>query len=83
MLPHLKSNVMLVSNHLTAWCSNAENHKFWSKVLLLDARLEVFTAIKIQIAVSWVVTLHAGVVGYQHFGGLCCLHLQDEVNGAM
>jgi len=21
-------------------------------------------------------------VGYQHFGGLCCLHLQGEVNGA-
>jgi hypothetical protein len=23
------------------------------------------------------------VVGYHHFGGLCYLHLQDEVNGAM
>jgi hypothetical protein len=26
----------------------------------------------------WVMTSYSDVVGYQHFGGPCCLHLQDE-----
>jgi len=37
---------------------------------------------KIQVEVSWVVMPCSVVVGYQHFGGLCCLHLQGKVNGA-
>jgi hypothetical protein len=37
-------------------------------------------AMKIQISVLWVVTWNSGVVGYQRFGGLCCLHLQGEVD---
>jgi len=32
-------------------------------------------AVKIQAEVFWVVTLHSVVVGCQHFGGPCCLHL--------
>jgi len=30
---------------------------------------------KIQVAVLRIVTLCNDVVGYHHFGGLCCLHL--------
>jgi hypothetical protein len=30
----------------------------------------------IHVMVFWVMTLYNGVVGYQHFGGTCCLHLQ-------
>jgi len=30
---------------------------------------------KIQIEVFWLVMLCSVVVGYQHFGGPCCLHL--------
>jgi hypothetical protein len=33
--------------------------------------------------VFWVLILCRDVVGYQHFGGPCCLHLQGEVNGAL
>jgi hypothetical protein len=35
---------------------------------------EVLMAVKISV-VSWVVALCSVVVGYQHFGGLYCLHL--------
>jgi len=40
---------------------------------------EVFTVVKIHIEVFWIVTSCSVVVGYQNFGGPCCLHLQDEV----
>jgi hypothetical protein len=43
-----------------------------------NARFEVFTAVKIQFEVFWVLT-PSSVVGYQRFGGPCCLHLQGEV----
>jgi hypothetical protein len=44
----------------------------------MDVRFEVFTAKKIQVKVSWVATLCSVKVGYQQFGGPCCLHLQHE-----
>jgi len=28
------------------------------------------------------ISLFSGVVGYQHFGRPCCIHLQGEVSGA-
>jgi hypothetical protein len=31
------------------------------------------------VEVFWIVTTCSVVVGYQCFGGLCCLHFQDEV----
>jgi len=43
-----------------------------------DVRFEVFMVVKIQVKVFWVVMLCSVVVGYQHFGGPCCLHLQGE-----
>jgi hypothetical protein len=43
-----------------------------------DARFEVFTAVKIQIEVFYVVMPRSVVTGYQRFGGLCCLHLQGD-----
>jgi len=36
-----------------------------------------FTAVKFRVEVFWVVTR----VGYQRFGGPCCLHLQGGVTG--
>jgi hypothetical protein len=41
-------------------------------------RLEVFTAINIQVVVFWVVTSCSVVVGYQCFGETCCLYLQRD-----
>jgi hypothetical protein len=39
------------------------------------ARFEVFTAIKIEVMVFWVLMPCSVVVGYQRFGAPCCLHL--------
>jgi hypothetical protein len=36
-----------------------------------DARFKVFTAVKIQVKVFWVVMPHSVAVGYHHFGGSC------------
>jgi hypothetical protein len=46
-----------------------------------DARFEVFTVVKIQIKVFWIVMPCSFVVGYQCFGGPFCLHLHSEVIG--
>jgi hypothetical protein len=45
-------------------------------------RLEVFTAVKMQVKVFWLVMPSSVVIGNQCFGGLYCIHLQGEVNGA-
>jgi hypothetical protein len=47
---------------------------------MLEVSFEAFTAVMIQVVVSWVVTPCGVVVGYQRFRGLSCLHLQSEVN---
>jgi len=39
--------------------------------------------VKVQVKVFSVVILCSVAVGYRCFGGLCCLHLQDEANGAV
>jgi hypothetical protein len=44
------------------------------------SRLEVFTAMEINIVVFWVVTTCGDLVGYQRFGGPCCLHLILKTN---
>jgi hypothetical protein len=36
-------------------------------------------AMKIQFEVFWVVTPSRVAVGYQRFGGICCLHLRGGV----
>jgi hypothetical protein len=41
---------------------------------------EVYTAVKVQVEVFWVVIPCSTAVGYQRFGRPCCLHLQGEVN---
>jgi hypothetical protein len=38
-------------------------------------RFEIFTAMKIPVAVFSVTTPRNDAVGYRRFGGLCCLHL--------
>jgi hypothetical protein len=50
---------------------NSGLHEFWCKI---------FTAVKIQVDVIWVVTPCSVMVHYQRFGGPCCLHLQGEVS---
>jgi hypothetical protein len=37
--------------------------------------------VKIQIEVFWFVTVCTVEIGYQHFRGPCCLHLQGDVTG--
>jgi hypothetical protein len=34
---------------------------------------------ELQVVAFWILTASSYVVGYQRFGGLCCLHLQGEV----
>jgi len=41
------------------------------------ATLELFTAMKIQVAVFSIVTPCSFVIGYKRFGGPCYLHLQS------
>jgi hypothetical protein len=43
-----------------------------------EAKLEVFISMKVIAIVFFVVVWCRDVVGYQSFGGQCCLHLQDE-----
>jgi len=38
--------------------------------------------VKIQVEVIWVVTPCSDMVGYERFGGPCCLHLQGEDGGS-
>jgi hypothetical protein len=45
------------------------------------ARSEVFLEVEIQVEFFWFVTPCSVVVGYQRFGGFCCLHLQGEDGG--
>jgi len=42
--------------------------------IISDARLEVFTVVKIQVAVCHIITPCHDVVGYQCCRGPCCLH---------
>jgi len=42
---------------------------------LYDARSEVIKAVKIQVDAFWTVEPCSVVVGYQSFGGPCCLRL--------
>jgi hypothetical protein len=50
----------------------------WEGVDRIHLSFEVFTVLMFQVEVFWVV-MPCGVVGYQHFRGSCCLHLQGEV----
>jgi len=53
--------------------------KSHTEFLSWDEGSEILTAMNIQFAVFRTVTSCSGVVGYQSFGGPCCLHLQDEI----
>jgi len=44
----------------------------------LAMRFEVFTVVKIQVEVFWVVMPCSVVAGHQQFGGTCCLHLHQH-----
>jgi hypothetical protein len=44
---------------------------------VIDASLEAFTAM-FPFEVFWVVTPRNFAVGYQRFGGPCCLHFQER-----
>jgi hypothetical protein len=44
-----------------------------------DASFEAFTAVMFQVTVFWVVATCSVMLGYQHFRGPCCPHLQGEV----
>jgi cephalosporin hydroxylase len=47
-----------------------EKHRYKTKTAISDiARFQIFTAVKIQVEVFWVVTPYSVAVGYQRFGG--------------
>jgi hypothetical protein len=46
------------------------------------ASYEIFMAVKIQVEVSWAVMLCSAAVGYQCFGGHCCLCFHPEDGGS-
>jgi hypothetical protein len=54
-----------------------------SSAVNAGARLEIFTAMKVQVKEICVVMPCSDVGGYQRFGGPCCLHLQGEDGGSM
>jgi len=47
-----------------------------SQIPSMYARFEVFTAVRIQVETFWGVMPCIVSLGYQRFGGPCCLHLQ-------
>jgi hypothetical protein len=47
--------------------------------ILIIARFETSTALKLQMVV-WAATQCSDAVGYQRFGGPCCLQIQCEVS---
>jgi len=52
------------------------------KSYVIFKRSEIFTAMKFQVEIFWVVTLCSDGVGYPEGAGSevpCCLHLQGEV----
>jgi len=50
---------------------------------ICDARVEVFTPMKIQVKVFWVVMLCSIAIGYHCFGEPQCLHLHPEDGGIL
>jgi len=56
-----------------------QNINFRIKITFPNTIFKVFTAVKIQVVVFWVMTPRSVAVGYRYqcFGGLCCLHLHD------
>jgi len=46
------------------------------RIKTYTARYEIFTAMKIQVMVFWVVTMYSVVARFLHFRGPSCLHLQ-------
>jgi len=40
--------------------------------------MQAFKAVMFQVEVLWAVLPYCVMVGYQRFGGPCCLHLQGE-----
>jgi len=44
----------------------------------LHARREVLMEVRIPVEVLWLMTPCSVVVGYQRFGGPCCLHLRRQ-----
>jgi len=58
--------------------SRFETNGVWNSTYNCDGRFEVFTAVKVQVAVFWIVIPCSDVSEYQGFGGPCCLHFQGK-----
>jgi len=51
--------------------------------MVMNARFEVCTTMRIQVLVSWVVTQYSDVVVSKCFKGLYCFQLHPEDGGSM
>jgi len=63
---------MTVLNH------ERETRIAWVRTCLI---FRCHSSVCLQVDAFWVVTSSSDVVGYQHYGGPCCFHVQNEVNG--
>jgi hypothetical protein len=64
--------------YLASLCTFYHRSNSAAQMLAVHLRYSVTSKYEFQIAVFWVVTPCSDVVRYHHFGGPCCLHLQDE-----
>jgi hypothetical protein len=73
------SEIKQVKRFLFSTITEPYDHK---TVKYTCAGFGVFTAMRIQVVVFWVMTPCSDVVGYQYFGGPCWLHFDRENGGA-
>jgi hypothetical protein len=76
---YFKSHQTCMVRRNCAWSQNRhmDFHSQAECPLLPDLRFS--PRMKIHVEVFWIVTPCGIVVGYQRFGGPCCLHLQGEM----
>jgi hypothetical protein len=81
-LPGLEPPIIqpISSFRLGAWATGVRTREiipggrhWWTYSYITVAKFEVFTTVKIQIAIFLVVTPCSVAVGYRRFGGVCCI----------
>jgi hypothetical protein len=71
------SGTWLASRHFTVnscWYWKTSSLRSENKALKASASLEIYTEVKIEVEVFWIMTLLSGVIGYNCVGGPHSLH---------